>query len=436
MAHSSIRYSFLRKTTSGLTMDEYLVDTHRNPNDHTDWARIPFAATAVLGGAFLIYLKWMQAPQWGVTIIAISLIFTYAGVVHYFPKLRLREDQLGDNCYYLGFLFTLLSLSWALWEFAHSGKEEDIVANFGLALGSTIAGVLLRVSINQARKDVLETETDARMALAQSVTRLRVEIDDAVLALSAFHKQTEQIAADAIRASADRAAKALDESIAKVGNSSTSALEKIETAFADFSTHAQQLNEVSAGTVKGMKSLLNRIEKIEAPNDMLLRRLEPALAAVDEVSKRLRDRIEADDALLAAGEERTRALLQRYEELQSGLRDVGRGVQDSATTTGQIVRELGNVHGELRRLLEATGQSVGGQIKLAEETRAEVSKLITANGEHLASLTASFTKYNDAMAIELERCRRMVAGTGTALADMADSLADRIEERPTAPGQL
>lgn len=417
-------------------MDEYVRDSQKNPNEHTNWARIPFAVTVVLGGALLLFLKWLQIPQGWVTGVAVALIFAYAGIVHFFPKLRLREDQLGDNCYYLGFLFTLMSLSWALWEYAHTGREADIVSNFGLALGSTIAGVLLRVSISQARKDIVETETDARMELASSVTRLRVQIDDAVLAIGAFHKQTEQIAADAIRGAADRAANALDESIAKVGTSSSSALEKIEGAFADFSTHAQQLNEVSAGTVKGLKALLTRIDKIDAPNDLVLRRLEPALSAIDDVTKRLRERLEADEKLMIAGDERTRSLLVRFEEIQAGLGSIGGAIQEGARGAGQVIDQLGKVHAEMQRLLVSTGDTVSGQIRLAEDTKEQVSKLVIANGEHLAGLSASFAKYNDAMAIEFERCRRMVSGTGAALAEMAESLGDKVEARNLDPRQL
>jgi hypothetical protein len=79
---------------------------------------------------------------------------------------------------------------------------------------------------------------------------------------------------------------------------------------------------------------------------------------------------------------------------------------------------------------------VARQIELSDLTQEEVAKLLAANSEHLAGLAASFTNYNDSMALELERCRRMVSGTGTALADLAESIADKVEEQSVIPRQL
>ena len=164
-----------------------LVDSAQlRPGRHVWFARIPFAVTAIGGGAVLFWMKTHGVSQLVVTAVTCALILTYAILVSFIVVLRIREDQLGDNCYYLGFLFTLFSLAWALYEFNLSNDIKSVVANFSLALGSTIVGILLRVIINQARRDVLEAERDARIELAQAVVRMRVEIDDAVLALSSF----------------------------------------------------------------------------------------------------------------------------------------------------------------------------------------------------------------------------------------------------------
>ena len=56
---------------------------------------------------------------------------------------RLRDDQSGDNLYYMGFLFTLTSLAVSLYQFSAAGSAEQIVQNFGIAIASTIAGITL-----------------------------------------------------------------------------------------------------------------------------------------------------------------------------------------------------------------------------------------------------------------------------------------------------
>jgi methyl-accepting chemotaxis protein len=223
-------------------------------------ARMPFLVAALLGGAALVALKYFAIDQVYITATACAIIVAYWIIVATVPVLRIREDQLGDNCYYLGFLFTLSSLAYALYQFGISGSVEQIVANFGLALGSTITGILLRVLINQARRDVLETEQDARMALADAVVRLRTEIDDAVLAMGAFCRAAQQIAGEQIGTAAKQTAGVLENSVARVGDTSQAAIRQIDAAFGQFHDHAAQLNATAGATADAMGQMLATIE--------------------------------------------------------------------------------------------------------------------------------------------------------------------------------
>jgi hypothetical protein len=413
----------------------FLEQSQLQPGRHTWWARVPFAVTALVGGLILIVLKAWGMPQWSVTVLAVLFMLGYAATVAWVPILRLREDQLADNCYYLGFLYTLISLSWALWQFTKNGSESDIVANFGLALASTIVGVLLRVTINQARRDVLETEQDARMELAQSVIRLRVQIDDAVLALSSFHRQTEQTARDAILNAAERAAAALDGGIAKVGDASAGVMARIEEAFGEFTENAQQLNAASAGTVRGLKALLTRIEKIEAPNDIVLKRLEPALAAAAAVTERLRERLEADSRMLEEADAKSRGIADRFEAAIGNLGEVQKSLALAAEQSRATVQTAEGTTEQFQKLLALTKDAIDKQVLLAEGARAHDQEADAAVKAHLAALAEIFKGYNDTMAVELERCRRMVAGTGGALASLVESINERLDA-PKGPPAL
>ena len=86
----------------------------------------------------------------------------YAAALLLARSLRLRDDQSGDNLYYMGFLFTLTSLGAALMHFSAARAAEEIVRNFGIAITSTIVGIALRVLFNQMRRDPLEVERIAR----------------------------------------------------------------------------------------------------------------------------------------------------------------------------------------------------------------------------------------------------------------------------------
>jgi len=223
-------------------------------------SRAPFLIAALCGGASLVTMKLLGLEQVYVTGAACAIIVGYWAIVAAVPVLRIREDQLGDNCYYLGFLFTLASLAYALYQFGDTGDVDQIVANFGLALGSTITGILLRVLINQARRDVLETEQDARMALAEAVVRLRTNIDDAVLALSSFCRSVQQVTAEQIGVAAKETNLVLKESVMHVGDTSQAAMQQIDQAFAEFHDHATQINASTAATADALNAMLASIE--------------------------------------------------------------------------------------------------------------------------------------------------------------------------------
>jgi hypothetical protein len=245
------RYAFVRDLDRRARVDR---------NRFVYLSRMPFLIAAVLGGGSLLAMKYYAIDQVFITAAACAIIVGYWAIVASVPVLRIREDQLGDNCYYLGFLFTLSSLAYALYDFGVSGSVEQIVANFGLALGSTITGILLRVLINQARRDVLETEQDARMALNEAVVRLRTNIDDAVLALGSFCRSVQQVAGEQIGNAAKDTTSVLEKSVQRVGDTSAAAIQQIDEAFGHFHDHAAGLNATTAATADAMSAMLASIE--------------------------------------------------------------------------------------------------------------------------------------------------------------------------------
>jgi hypothetical protein len=112
--------------------------------------------------------------------------------------LRLRDDQSGDNLYYMGFLFTLTSLGVSLYQFSATQAAEEIVQNFGIAIGSTIAGIGLRVIFNQMRRDPIEVERVMRLELAESARKLRRELDSSVVEFGYFRRSAQQSAVDSL----------------------------------------------------------------------------------------------------------------------------------------------------------------------------------------------------------------------------------------------
>ncbi len=122
-----------------------------------------FFAVVLMGSGYIILAKLYAFSAVLVTSVPVLIMIAYAALLGIARLFRLRDDQSGDNLYYMGFLFTLTSLAVSLYQFSSERSSEQIVQNFGIAIASTIAGIALRIFFNQMRRDPVEVEATARL---------------------------------------------------------------------------------------------------------------------------------------------------------------------------------------------------------------------------------------------------------------------------------
>ena len=148
-----------------------------------------FFAVVITGSGYIIISKLNDFGALAVTSVPVLIMIGYA-VLLGARLFRLRDDQAGDNLYYMGFLFTLTSLAVSLYQFSAAGSAEQIVQNFGIAIASTIAGITLRILFNQMRRDPVEVEATARMELAEASRRVKRELESVLLEFGYFRRMT------------------------------------------------------------------------------------------------------------------------------------------------------------------------------------------------------------------------------------------------------
>jgi methyl-accepting chemotaxis protein len=134
-------------------------------------------AFAVAGIVFIVASKSLGLHPFWVTGVPVAIMIAYALMVAFARRLRLRDDQIGDNFYYMGFIYTLVSLGMSLYQYSSGQSVDDIVRNFGVAVASTISGIVLRILFNQLRRDPVEFESVSRLDLAEAARKVRREMD-------------------------------------------------------------------------------------------------------------------------------------------------------------------------------------------------------------------------------------------------------------------
>lgn len=133
-----------------------------------------FVSAFTTGLLLILLLKFFFQGSFAFLALffAVAIIVAYALMAFAYRGIRLPEERIGDNCYYLGFLFTLVSLSTALYSFSQRGLDaHHLVSDFGVALGSTIAGIFVRIVIQQMRVDTEQIGQEVR----RSMTELALE---------------------------------------------------------------------------------------------------------------------------------------------------------------------------------------------------------------------------------------------------------------------
>src|SRR5580692_11574107 len=157
-----------------------------------------FFVAVLCGVGYIIVSKLQGFGAFYVTAVPVVIMIVYALFLGLARLLRVRDDQAGDNLYYMGFLFTLTSLAVSLYQFSADKAADQIVQNFGIAIASTIAGISLRIFFNQMRRDPVEVEHTARLELAAASRKVRRELESTVIEFGSFRRATQQSLSDAV----------------------------------------------------------------------------------------------------------------------------------------------------------------------------------------------------------------------------------------------
>lgn len=223
--------------TDRLASASKLLPRRRFFNDMPDKGLFAFVSVAGFAGILLLKLNSFDANY--VAAGAVLLMFAYGFVAYQFPKVQMRLDRLGDNFYYLGFLFTLASLSAALIQLQKGALINDLLGSFGIALFTTIVGVAGRVLFVQMRGDLEEVEDQVRQDLLLASSDLRAQLALALTEFETFHTGVRQAA----QLSIDQGPASANEAISRIQDVAAAAADNIDRAFAVEKSKVQDLGD-------------------------------------------------------------------------------------------------------------------------------------------------------------------------------------------------
>jgi hypothetical protein len=289
-----------------------------------------FFAVVVFGAGYIVFSKLNEFSALQVTLVPVLIMIAYALTLGLARLFRLRDDQSGDNLYYMGFLFTLTSLAVSLYQFSSAGSAEQIVQNFGIAIGSTIAGITLRIFFNQMRRDPVEVEHAARLELAEASRRVRRELDNAVIEFGSFRRATQQSITDAVNEIDGMLKEAKDRIVGQLSDFAADAnkplrdaskqsgdtieqlnariLETFETAAMHLAEDGARLSSSTAAIVKSFDGVVAKLASLQTPEHIIEVKLNPAIEGLTRVLSAFSRNAETQVVSVNANLKQTQAL--------------------------------------------------------------------------------------------------------------------------------
>jgi len=246
------------------------------------------AKVAASGAGWLLQMPWSLGFA-----LPLALMTTYIVL-----GLRRGADDVGDEkfadtCYYMGFIFTITSIVFALFDLPEIGTRiESVAVRFGAAMVSTVLGLGVRVylvsfgrdvsdAIEEAEDAVIDASHRFREQLLLAVERLRnfeagvdgaarASVDRVNLQFEALSKQHAERLDTWLAELTERNQRAFADALAEVGAATARLAEFVDGYSNQMRTHMGAMQQFTSATTD---RVLERLRTAEFPEDYFARHL-------------------------------------------------------------------------------------------------------------------------------------------------------------------
>ncbi len=358
--------------------------------------RIALAIAFLVGAGGSVALKFTDLHPGVAALWSAAVLVGYALLIWGFGTLRIEPETTGDNCYYLGFVFTLTSLAVTLYQMSGGtpGPDalRDVISGFGIALSSTIVGIVLRVWLMRLRPDLVARDREARIELHSMVREFRTALADSTATIKAYAVESSQLMSEEhskLRRVTEDMLKNTRQSMLKGAEVQMDVLERTIEHGATSAAEAIAAS-VEQALAKSSETLSESVAGIRA-----------SLAEFVRQESETMRKLVADSASLSAG----------GGEVRNAIADVAERLDHLATrleqTSGTITERLGDASDAIESSTVAAAERIDGSFRRLAEA-----------SEHLAS-----ADYHRRVA---EACEKNVAALEAAAARL-ETLANRLE---------
>ena len=264
-----------------------------------DWHKAAFLIAFAAGIFVVLVLRgagWFEVHPFVITLLLCCIIIAYAFIAASKADDAPLQNQVADNTYYLGFLFTISTSAVALYSVGLSGQAASeaiqetgsareqllllvprLVSDLGIALSTTIVGIALRNLLVQPNPD-----DESLGRIADEIRKKSREVKDLLEEISYGFRNT----VEHITLTTRKVEDVCDEAPGIIDDVN----EQLRGAFGKF---PKVVSETSDNFEQDMQQLLQRLNKIlaeslEFPAEELDRKFKKVMDELEQVSVRIK----------------------------------------------------------------------------------------------------------------------------------------------------
>ncbi|GHT85651.1 hypothetical protein AGMMS49543_17400 [Betaproteobacteria bacterium] len=355
-------------------------------------------------------IGWFIGDPWVFgLVLPLTVMAVYIGLGLTRSREDVSDEKFADSCYYLGFIFTISSIIFGLFDLPQIGaKMSEIAVRFGAAMVTTVAGLVVRVYLVNFRADLNDAMDSAEAGVIAASQRLGEQLAMELEKMREFDSRIDEAVQTTVARAAVGVEKVTEVHSEKIAEFCLSLMEQNKLAFADLLHEVRNASKHLASSVNAYATTVTkRMEGVTFPEDYFAQRLEAPMAKLGSATENVAERITgiASGVIEALGdlrptvsEVRSRAdeitdTLGRIIELATVQAQIVAGTQSQVDTLSQLAATLKTVQEDMAKVAEATTSQTQVNALYANSARTQNAGLLTSTKE-LASIRQALTLTN------------------------------------------
>lgn len=402
-------------------------------------------------------IGWYRSDPWifGL-VLPLAVMALYIGLGFRRSDKDVSDEKFADSCYYLGFIFTITSIIFSLFDLPQIGaKMSEIAVRFGVAMVSTVIGLAVRVYLVSFKQDLNDAVEAAENGVIDATYRLREQLTIALEKMREFDSRVDEatkttianvsIGVEKLTETYGEKLTAFFEDLAKENKEAfEGALSEVKTASNRLSDSVDgysaamrtNLQSIEAKVTHFASAVTQRLQETTFPDDYFAKKLEGPLTKLGGSTEEMARQIAgvSNDVAAAVNGIRTSLAglrsrageiddaLSRVTELANTQELIVSGAKSQVDTLSVISQTLRTAQRDIGRVSEAVVAQTQvleqhvGESKAQTAVLAESAKELASVGEAITGTNAGATDQRDLM-------RQVLAGLEAQTANAASLTA-------------